>query len=86
MITTIENLKPQYDYSKNDCYLVFYHNAKPSFTKEIKAEWFDLNYGNKVLWLLVREKPDSETGHTKYTNIKFENVDPTVKVVQKPKG
>lgn len=86
MITTIDSLKPRHDYSKDDCYLVFYHNAKPTLTKEIKAEWFDLNYGEKVLWLLIRETVRDENGGTKYRNIKYKNIDPTVKVVKKKKG
>lgn len=83
MNTTIDHLIPKHDYSEENCYLVFYHNAKPSFTTEIKAEWFDLNYGEKVLWLLIREKDSGEKGKTKYRNIKYENIDPNVKIVKK---
>lgn len=85
MITTIDSLTPKHDYSTDGCYLVFYHNAKPTLTKEIKAEWFDLNYGEKVLWLLIRERTNNKNGKTKYRNIKFKNIDPTVKIVQKRK-
>lgn len=83
MNTTIDRLKTKYDYSQDNCYLVFYHNAKPTWTREIRAEWFDLNYGDKVLWLLIREKVVGENEKPKYRNIKLENIDPTVKVVYK---
>lgn len=83
MITTIDSLIPKYDYSKDNCYLIFYHNAKPTVTKEIKAEWFDLNHGEKVLWLLVRECINEQTRETRYRNIKYKNIDSMVKVVPK---
>lgn len=82
MITTIEKLIPKHDYSKDNCYLIFYHNVKPQKTIEIKAEWFDLNYGDKVLWLLVKQAK-SENGRTKYKNLKFKNIDHIVKVESK---
>lgn len=88
MITTIDNLQPKHDYSKDNCYLIFYHNAKPnhSHPKEIKAEWFDINYGEKIIWLLIREKVTDENGETKYRNLKYKNIDPTVKIVKKMKN
>ncbi|MFB7304600.1 DUF5513 family protein [Heyndrickxia sporothermodurans] len=82
-ITTIDSLVPRHDYSQDNCYLVFYHNAKPTLTREIKAEWFDLNYGEKVVWLLIRETTIDEKNQTKYRNVKYENIDPTVRVVKK---
>lgn len=83
MMTTIDHLIPKHDYSKDNCYLIFYHNVKPTVTKEIKAEWFDLNYGEKVLWLLVRECINEQTRETRYRNIKYKNIDSMVKVVPK---
>ncbi|RBP59333.1 hypothetical protein DES36_11958 [Alkalibaculum bacchi] len=80
---TIDCLIPKHDYSEDDCYLIFYHNEKPTVTREIKAEWFDLNYGEKVLWLLIREYIDKQTGKTRYRNIKYKNIDKNVKVVRK---
>lgn len=81
MNTTIDRLKAKHDYSNDNCYIVFYHNAKPTETREIKVEWFDLNYGEKVLWLLIRERANDRNEKPKYRNIKFENVDRTVKIV-----
>ncbi len=81
MFFTIDCLKTKHDYSEENCYLIFYHNAKPTMTREIRAEWFDLNYGEKVLWLLIRERVNGENEKPKYRNIKFKNIDPTVKVV-----
>lgn len=82
MITTLSDVNPRHDYSDEECYLVFYHNDKPTSTKEIKADWFDINYGDKVKWLLVREY-NSEEKEPRYRNIKLENIDKTVKVEQK---
>ncbi|MGG4263762.1 DUF5513 family protein [Peribacillus simplex] len=86
MITTIDELIPKHDYSQDGSYLIFYHNAKPNLTKEIKADWFDLNYGEKVVWLLIRETKKDENGRTKYRNLKYQNIDLTVKVVKKKLG
>ncbi|APC50398.1 hypothetical protein BME96_18890 (plasmid) [Virgibacillus halodenitrificans] len=76
-------LIPRFDYGKKDCYLVFYHQVKPRQTKEIKAEWFDFNYGEKVLWLLIRECKRDLKGQPQYRNIKLENIDSSVKMVFK---
>ena len=81
MITTIDRLNPKHDYSKEDRYLIFYHNEKPTSIREIKADWFDLNCGEKVLWLLVRELGVDIHGRTRYRNIKYENIEQSVKVV-----
>lgn len=79
MITNIKKLNPRHDYSEDDCYIIFYHNNKPTSTKEIKAVWFDVNCGEKVEWLLVREYcPNSNK--KRYRNIKLENIDRTVKI------
>lgn len=83
LISTIDHLIPRHDYGKENCYLIFYHQAKPTQTKEIKADWFDYNRGEKILWLLVRIHTTDEMGlSTIYKNIKFKNIDPTVKIVQ----
>lgn len=84
-MTTIDRLTPKHDYSEENCYLVFYHNAKPTQTIEIKAEWFDINHGNKVVWLLVREKANNQEEKTKYRNIKFENIDSKVRIIKRKK-
>lgn len=86
MITTIDDLIPKHDYSEDGCYLVFYHNVKPTLTRKIKAEWFDLNYGEKVVWLLIRETKKDEDGKTKYRNFKYQNIDLSVKIVKKKQG
>lgn len=86
MLNPIDCLKPRYNYAKEDCYLVFYHQVKPRHTREIKAEWFDFNYGDKVLWLLIRECERDCNGKPKYKNIKFKNIDSSVKLVSKKEG
>lgn len=79
-ITKLNNLSPKHDYSKDNCYLIFHHNVKENQTVEVFAEWFDVNYGEKVLWLLIRER-DNTKGKPKYRNIKFENIDQNVEIV-----
>lgn len=81
MITTLNKLNPQHDYAKDNRYIVFYHNDKPTSTKEIKADWFDLNVGDKVDWLLVREYDPFKKVHNKYRNIKLKNIDQTAEIV-----
>lgn len=80
MITTIKQLSPTHDYSKDDCHLIFYHNVKRTKTVEIKADWFDINYGNKVLWLIIREYKSTLNHKPRYKNIKLKNIDQTVKI------
>ena len=86
MLIKIDKLTPKYDYSKDNCYLVFSHNVKSSQTVEVKAEWFDINYGEKVTWLLVRETDFEQDEKPKYRNIKLKNIDPTVKIEMIKKG
>lgn len=81
-LESIENLIPRYNYSKEKKRLVFTHNVKRKVTVEIEAEWFDINYGEKVQWLLIRESSFGTLEHSKYRNIKFENIDPIVKIIE----
>ncbi|MEK4181689.1 DUF5513 family protein [Aeribacillus sp. FSL K6-1121] len=83
MITTLDCLKANYNYSQDNCYLVFIHQVKPRHKEKIKADWFDFNYGGKVLWLLVRELSDDEFMKPKYRRIKFKNIKPEVEIVRK---
>lgn len=76
----IDSLIPRHDYGKENAYLTFFHQVKPTQTKEIKAEWFDFNYGEKVLWLLIRECKNDQESEPKYRNIKFCNIDPYVQL------
>lgn len=79
----INGLKKNYDYAQENCYLIFHHVVKPRQIKKIKADWFDLNYGEKVLWLLVRELPKTNNDTPKYRRIKFKNIKPLVQVIEK---
>ena len=75
-------MKRRYDYFKEEnCYLVIYHNVKRGLTKKIKVEWFDLNYGEKFVWLLVREYTNDKNEIPVYRNIKFDNIDRKVEKV-----
>jgi len=80
VIHTIDSLIPRHDYGKENAYLVFYHQVKPNQTKELKAEWFDYNHGEKVLWLLIRECPTQDGEEPKYRNVKLCNIDQFVQL------
>lgn len=80
----LNNLKPQFDYSEENKYLILLLRKKENTFKEIYCDWFDFNHGGKVEWLLIREyHPNSNKDNIKkYTNHKLQNIQGCVKVVE----